>query len=250
MIPRGFSGALVAALCIFSAACGRPATNIVIGSENTTEQTIVGEIVAQHLEKQLGIHVIRRPNIGGSLLAYQSLQSGEVNIYPEYTGTIVTEVLKEQPATDATQLFERAKGEMASIAQAQLVGPPRLREFLCRGDPATDPHAAPLIVPSPMPPKSLRAGNLATATSSTKSDAMPALTQYHLPMSMPMRSMDAAGLFKNMTDGKSEHDRHALHRRRTTFERAGKSCPMIANYSPSNSCACSRGKICCGSSPS
>lgn len=201
MIPRGFSGALVAALCIFSAACGRPATNIVIGSENTTEQTIVGEIVAQHLEKQLGIHVIRRPNIGGSLLAYQSLQSGEVNIYPEYTGTIVTEVLKEQPATDATQLFERAKGEMARIAQAQLMGPLGFENSYVGVIRASDPHAA-------------RLSSLSDAAQVTdgwklgysyefqqKSDAMPALTQYHLPMSMPMRSMDAAGLFKNMTDG-------------------------------------------------
>lgn len=201
MIPRGFSRAFVSALCIFAAACGHPATNIVIGSENTTEQSIVGEIVAQHLEKQLGIHVSRRPNIGGTLLAYQSLQSGEINIYPEYTGTIVTEVLKEQPSTDPNQLFERAKGEMARIAQAELIGPLGFENSYIGVIRASDPHAA-------------RLSSLSDAAQVTdgwklgysyefqqKSDAMPALTQYHLPMSIPMRSTDAAGLFKDLTDG-------------------------------------------------
>ena len=105
-VPIAFSAAL---LCISSpplAAAALP--RLLSALENTTEQSVVGEIVAQRLEQQLGIHVTRRPNIGGTLLAYQGLQSGEINIYPEYTGTMITEVLKEQPSNDPNQLFERA----------------------------------------------------------------------------------------------------------------------------------------------
>jgi osmoprotectant transport system substrate-binding protein len=204
MIPRGFPVTLVAllvALLSLTDACSRKTPNIVIGSENTTEQSVVGEIVAQHVERRLGLHVGRRPNIGGTLLAYQSLQSGEISIYPEYTGTIVTEVLKEQPSSNAQQLFERAKGEMARIAQAQLIGPLGFDNSYVAVIRASDPRAA-------------RLSNLSDAAQVTdgwklgysyqfqqQPDAMPALTQYHLPTTIPMRSLDAAGLYKNMEDG-------------------------------------------------
>lgn len=201
MIPRGFSGALVSLACIFAGACGRPATNIVIGSENTTEQAVVGEIVAQHLEKQLGFHVNRRPNIGGTLLAYQSLQSGEINIYPEYTGTIVTELLKEQPATDPNQILERARGEMARIAQAKLIGPLGFDNSYVGVIRSSEPHAAHLssLSDAAQVTEGWKLGY--SYEFQQKSDAMPALTQYHLPMSVPMRSMDATALFKSLGDG-------------------------------------------------
>jgi osmoprotectant transport system substrate-binding protein len=205
MIPRGFAGAsralLVAFLSILAAACGHTAPNIIIGSENTTEQSVVGEIVAQHLEKQLGIRVIRRPNIGGTLLAYQSFQSGEINIYPEYTGTIVTELLKEQPALNPEQLFERAKGEMARIAQAQLIGPLGFNSSYVGVIRTSDPRASRL---STLSDAAQTADGWKLGYSyqfQQQSDAMPALTQYHLPMAVPMRPLDGAALYKTMEDG-------------------------------------------------
>jgi glycine betaine/choline ABC-type transport system substrate-binding protein len=205
MIPRGLARApialLVALLSIIAAACSRRTPNIVIGSESTTEQSVVGEIVAQHVEKELGLRVIRRPNMGGTLLAYQGLQSGEVGIYPEYAGTIITEVLKEQPSANADQLFERAKGEMARIAQAQLIGPLGFDSSYVGVIRASDPHAS-------------RLSNLSNAAQipdgwklgfsfqfQQQPDAMPALTQYHLPTTIPVRPVDGAALYKSVEDG-------------------------------------------------
>ena len=190
-----------AAFCsLITSACGHRTPNIVIGSESTTEQSVVGEIVAQHLERQLGIHVTRRPNIEGTLSAFQSLQSGEINIYPEYTGTIVTELLKEQPAADGDQLFQRAKGELARIGQAQLVGPLGFQSSYVGVIRASDPRAS-------------RLSSLSEASQDTdgwklfyifafqqQPDAMPSLTQYHLPMVAPMRPVDAGALYKSMGD--------------------------------------------------
>ena len=59
---------------------------------------MLGEIIAQHLEHRLGRKVERRLNLGGTLLTYQALQNGEISLYPEYTGTIEAEILKETPS--------------------------------------------------------------------------------------------------------------------------------------------------------
>ena len=79
------------------AAAGRlrqAAGAIVVGSKNFTEQVILGEIVAQHLEQRLGVAVDRKLNLGGTLLAHQALVNGQIDMYPEYTGTALTAILK------------------------------------------------------------------------------------------------------------------------------------------------------------
>jgi len=182
-------------------ACGRGTPTIVIGFKNTTEQAIVGEIVAQHVESRLGHAVGRRPNIGGSLLAYQGLQSGDINVYPEYTGTIITEILKEQPPNNPEQTFERAKGEMSRIAQAQLLNPLGIDNAYVAVIRRSDPRAARLSSLS----EAAQIGDGWKLGYSydfqQRSDAMPALTQYHLQMAIPMRAMDNAALFRSMADG-------------------------------------------------
>jgi osmoprotectant transport system substrate-binding protein len=70
-----------------------------VGSKNFTEQVVLGEIVAQHLERRLNRAVERRLNLGGTLLAHQALLSGEIDLYPEYTGTALTAILN-LPAGD------------------------------------------------------------------------------------------------------------------------------------------------------
>ena len=94
-------GLTLAALAVFSASCGKSKKPIIIGSKNFTEQVILGEIMAQHLEHRLGQKVTRRLNLGGTLITYQALQNGEITAYPEYTGTIEAEILKEPLTGDA-----------------------------------------------------------------------------------------------------------------------------------------------------
>ncbi|MBZ5725508.1 MAG: ABC transporter substrate-binding protein [Acidobacteriia bacterium] len=82
------------------AACARrPA--IVVGSKNFTEQVVLGEILAQQIERRTGIRVERKLNLGGTLLAHAALVAGAIDLYPEYTGTALTAVLKQAPLRDA-----------------------------------------------------------------------------------------------------------------------------------------------------
>lgn len=74
---------------------------IQVGAKNFTEQTILGEIAAQQIERRLGVPVRRRLNLGSTFLAHLALLNGQVDLYPEYTGTALTAILKRQPAGDA-----------------------------------------------------------------------------------------------------------------------------------------------------
>jgi osmoprotectant transport system substrate-binding protein len=73
---------------------------ITVGSKNFTEQVVLGEIVAQHLEHRLGRRVDRKLNLGGTMLAHQALVRGDIDLYPEYTGTALTTILKLPPVHD------------------------------------------------------------------------------------------------------------------------------------------------------
>ena len=84
---------------------------ITVGSKNFTEQVILGEIVAQHLEHRLGRRVDRRLNLGGTLLAHQGLVNGDIDLYPEYTGTALTTILKLPPASDPAAAMALVRAE-------------------------------------------------------------------------------------------------------------------------------------------
>lgn len=97
-------------LALLLAGCG-PKPVIVVGSKNFTEQALLGEIVAQHLERRLGIPVGRKFNLGGTLLAQGALNSGGIDLYPEYTGTALTAVLKQPPRNDPSSVLAEVRRE-------------------------------------------------------------------------------------------------------------------------------------------
>jgi len=101
------------AAVIVLAGCGGESA-IVVGSKNFTEQVLLGEIIAQHLEKRTGRPVTRRLNLGGTLLAHQALVAGSIDAYPEYTGTALTAVLKLPASKDAAQVRETVSREYQS----------------------------------------------------------------------------------------------------------------------------------------
>ena len=79
-----------------------------IGSKNFTEQVLLGEMYAQALEAH-GIKVQRKLNMGGTLIAHQALVSGEIDMYPEYTGTALANVLKADTMTNADAVYQKVK---------------------------------------------------------------------------------------------------------------------------------------------
>ena len=105
--------AVCIAIAVLYGACSGP-RRIVVGSKNFTEQLILGEIIAQHLERRLSQKVDRKLNLGGTLLAQQALLSGQIDLYPEYTGTALTAILKLPAARGAAQVLERVRAEYKS----------------------------------------------------------------------------------------------------------------------------------------
>ncbi len=99
---------LLALLSLIGCSGPRPLT---VGSKNFTEQIVLGEIVAQHLERRLGERVERKLDLGGTLLAQEALRSGAIDLFPEYTGTALTAVLKLPPLSDPRAVLERVRAE-------------------------------------------------------------------------------------------------------------------------------------------
>ncbi len=84
---------------------------IVVGSKDFTESVILAEILSQLLEKQ-GVEVVRQFELGGNL-AHDGVLSGEIDVYPEYTGTAYTAILKHSPINDPVDVYERTRSEYA-----------------------------------------------------------------------------------------------------------------------------------------
>jgi glycine betaine/choline ABC-type transport system substrate-binding protein len=85
------------------AACRQKA--IVVGSKNFTESVLLGEIVAQRLEKA-GCAVERKLDLGGSLVCDRAVTGGSLDVYPEYSGTALTAILQRPPHGDRDEVMK------------------------------------------------------------------------------------------------------------------------------------------------
>ena len=105
-------------------ACGTGRGNTaVVGSKNFTEQVILGELLAQQIEAHTSLRADRRLDLGGTLLCHQALLAKQMDLYPEYTGTALTAILKEQPSSDAASVYETVRKEYQEKFGLE-VGPP------------------------------------------------------------------------------------------------------------------------------
>jgi osmoprotectant transport system substrate-binding protein len=99
---------------LFLGGCGPPRTSrIAVGTKNFTEQLVLGEIIAQQIENKTHLPVERRFYLAGSYICHQAIIGGRIDIYPEYTGTALTAILKEQPSSNAEHVFDQVKTEYA-----------------------------------------------------------------------------------------------------------------------------------------
>ena len=95
---------------ILLSACGPPRQDrVVVGSKNFTEQAILGELIAQHLESRTGLTVERRFYLAGSYICHQAILAGRIDIYPEYTGTALTAILKEPSKGSSAEVYENIR---------------------------------------------------------------------------------------------------------------------------------------------
>src|SRR5262249_7269380 len=87
---------LVGAILCVLGACSSRSERIVIGSKNFTESLILGELMAQQIEAHSALKVERRFYLAGTYICQQAMLSGRIDVYPEYTGTALTAILKER----------------------------------------------------------------------------------------------------------------------------------------------------------
>ncbi len=108
---------------------------VVVGSKDFTESVILAEILSQMLERE-GIEVVRQFELGGNL-AHDGLLSGQIDVYPEYTGTAYTAILKHPPVTDPQEVYGATKAEYAekfSLSVSPPLGFANDFAILVRGD--------------------------------------------------------------------------------------------------------------------
>jgi osmoprotectant transport system permease protein len=105
-LQKRFSKVLCLVCVLLAASSCSRADRIVVGSKNFTEQVILGEMLAQQIERTTGLAVDRRLNLGGTLVCHQALIAGQIDTYVEYTGTGLTAILNQPPLNDPARVYE------------------------------------------------------------------------------------------------------------------------------------------------
>lgn len=108
---KNYTKQLIAATLIFIIviggfiAFGKKGDTIVIGSKNFNEQLILGNMIAELIEKNTNIKVERKLNLGGTNIAFTALKSGEIDLYVEYTGTGLVNIMNEPSVNDPNRAY-------------------------------------------------------------------------------------------------------------------------------------------------
>ncbi len=121
---RHWSSFVLALSALACVSCSPSHSNrIVVGSKNFTESFILGELIAQQIEAHTPLQVERRFYLAGTYICQQAILAGRIDIYPEYTGTALTAILKQNGEGDKATVYRRVKGEYERRFDLTL-GPP------------------------------------------------------------------------------------------------------------------------------
>ncbi len=101
--------AFVVGLASTATACADARDRLVVGSKNFSEQDLLGELVAQWIERTTDIPVERRLHLGGTFVAHRAIATGELDLYVEYTGTAYTAILGRAAIRDPERVREETK---------------------------------------------------------------------------------------------------------------------------------------------
>jgi glycine betaine/choline ABC-type transport system substrate-binding protein len=176
-------------------------SQVVIGSKNFTEQIILGELVAQQVEAKTNLSVVRRLNLGGTFVCHQGITAGELDIYPEYTGTALTAILKQPPIKDPKQVYQTVKQEYAQRFQLDWTDPLGFNNtfaLVVRGEDARKLKLKTLSQAAQYTPQ-WQAGFGYEFTE--RSDGLPGLAKtYGLKFRTAPRTMDLGLLYRALTE--------------------------------------------------
>lgn len=176
-------------------------SKITIGSKFFTEQVILAELVAQHVEAKTGIPVVRKTNLGGTLLVHKALLAGELDLYVEYTGTALTAVLGESPQGDSAAVYRRVLelyAERFHLEVTEPLGFENTFALVIRSDDAKNFHLRAISDLAAVAPK-WRVG--VGYEFLERPDGLPGLTSlYNLHFTEKPRVMDLGLIYRALTD--------------------------------------------------
>ena len=111
-VPRTILGvSVLAALALLLSCAPSRSDSIVVGSKNFTESFLLGEILAQQIEAHTNLKVDRRFYLAGTYICQQAILAGRIDVYPEYTGTALTAILKEKASGAKEDVYAQVKRE-------------------------------------------------------------------------------------------------------------------------------------------
>jgi osmoprotectant transport system permease protein len=120
LVPSIAAALLITTILAGAAFAVRSGARITVGSKNTTEQIILGELLAQAIERGSGFTVDRRLNLGGTLICDRALATGDIDVYVEYTGTALTAIFGKPVVTDPNRALETVRDEYARTGRSLL----------------------------------------------------------------------------------------------------------------------------------
>ncbi len=109
----GLASLLVAAVFLFTSVgnVSKNARTISVGSKDFTEQEILGNMVADLIEDRTDISVNRKLVLGGTQVCNSAIQTGDIDLYVDYSGTAYGDILKNPPISDMDEVYETVKKE-------------------------------------------------------------------------------------------------------------------------------------------
>ena len=174
---------------------------VVVGSKNFTEQVLLGEVLGARLEA-LGFAVDRRLNLGGTSLCHAAVREGQIDVYVEYSGTALTDILKRPVSPDPAAVLRAVREDYARLG-LRVGSPLGFNNSYALVVRRTDAEARGIRRISDLRPyaATLRVGLFGEFLE--RADGMPGLLRaYGLRFGVPPREMDLGLLYQALADGK------------------------------------------------
>ena len=143
---------------LLTSGCGHKGRGdgIVVGSKNFTEQIVLAELFAQQIEAHSALRVERRLNLGGTFICHDALVAGKIDLYPEYTGTALTAVLKDPPQSDPGIVLRSVQEKYRARFNVEVMPPLGFNNtfaMIVRGDVSEKLHLRSISDIAPYTPK-------------------------------------------------------------------------------------------------
>ncbi len=184
-----------------TAACTKPPHGLVVGSKNTTEQMLLGEILSQHLERRLGRPVERKLNLPGTKLTHDTIVGGGIDLYVEYTAAAYSVVLREQPNSNPSIALERLKQQYSRSFLCEWLDPLGLDSYYIVAAGKQVAEADKLVTLSDAAEGKNEYRFASSIDFQERTDGLPALSSYRIRWKTAPKALENERMFRQLQDG-------------------------------------------------